>query len=117
MLCPWCFHYGAEDEEYLFDSELYCGLCAQQIPQDSAGWTEVLHGLSPEGISYVEQELNTIAVSKSGLRPETLAEMGQALAALAALRESGSEHRMTLPEDVLARWVEFACTYYAPRLR
>ena len=117
MLCPWCFHYGADDEEYLFDSELYCGLCAQQMPRDPAGWKEVLRGLTPETISYVEQELNKIAVSKSGLRPETLAEMGKALAALAALRESASERRATMPEDELARWVEFGCTYYAPHLR
>ena len=117
MLCSWCFHYGADDEEYLFDSELYCGLCAQQMPSDPAGWVEALRGLSPETISYVEQELNKIAVSKSGLRPETLAEMGEALAALATLRESGGRRLLAMPEDELARWVEFACTYYAPRLR
>ncbi len=117
MLCPWCLHYGAEDEEYLFDEELYCGICAQRMPGDQAGWTEALRGFNAEMISYVEQELNKIAVSKSGLRPETLAAMGEAIAALAALRESGEEGLLAMPEAELVRWVEFACTYYAPRLR
>jgi hypothetical protein len=110
-------HYGAEDEEYLFDDELYCGICAQQMPRDEAEWTAAFRHFNAEMISYVEQELNKIAVSKSGLRAETLEAMGRALAALAALRESGEAGRTTMPVDEMVRWVEFACTYYAPRLR
>ena len=117
MLCPWCMYYGADDEEYLFDQELFCGICAHQMPRDEVTWTAAFRAMSPETLSFIEQELNRIAVSKSGLRPETLAAMGTALEALAALRESGEERRMLLPEAEYVRWVEFACTYYLPRLR
>src|SRR4051794_22767111 len=117
MLCPWCFHYGAEDEEYLFDDEFYCGICAQQIPQGPEEWKAAFGAMEPEMISYVEEELNKIAVSKSGLRSDLLTAMGEAIAALASLRESGSERRLTLPQEEYARWVEFACTYYEPRVR
>lgn len=121
MICPWCLHYGSDDEEYLFDEELYCGLCAQRMPPDQAAWTAAFRAMDAEMLSYVEEELNRIAVSKSGLRPETLRSMGAALEALAALRQSlhepDSERRLTLPEEEYVRWVEFACTYYAPRLR
>jgi hypothetical protein len=117
MLCPWCMHYGAEDEEYLFDEDLFCGICAQQMPSDEAGWIEAFRAFNAEMISYIEQELNKIAVSKSGLRPETLAAMGEAIEALAALREAAEAPLLLLPETELARWAEFACTYYAPQLR
>ena len=117
MLCPWCLHYGAEDDEYLFDEELYCGVCAQPMPRDPEGWTEAFRAMDSQMLSYVEEELNRIAVSKSGLQPALLDSMGKALTGLATLRESGAERRMDLLEEELVRWVEFACTYYAPRLR
>jgi hypothetical protein len=110
-------YYGADDEEYLFDQELYCGVCAHQMPTNEAGWTAAFRAMSAEAISFVEEELNRIAVSKSGLRPETLAAMGEGLEALAALRESGEERRMLVPEGEYVRWVQFACSYYTPRLR
>jgi hypothetical protein len=117
VICPWCLHYGSEDEEYMFDEELYCGICAQQIPQTPGAWTEAFRAMDAEMISYIEQELNKIAVSRSGLRPDLLKTMGEAIDGLAALRESGNERRLVLPEEEYARWVEFACTYYEPRLR
>ncbi|HTE83452.1 MAG TPA: hypothetical protein VK821_01850 [Dehalococcoidia bacterium] len=117
MLCPWCLHYGAEDEEYLFDAELYCGLCAQQMPRDQAQWTAAFRAMDPEMLSRVEEELNRIAVSKSGLQRDLLDSMGDGLQALAELRASGIDRKMTRPEPEYVRWVEFACTYYAPRLR
>src|ERR1700686_5381624 len=70
MLCPWCLHYGAEDQEYLFDSELYCGLCAQQPPDSDGDWERALLAMDQVALSYIEEELNHIAVSKSGLQPE-----------------------------------------------
>jgi hypothetical protein len=110
-------HYGAEDEEYLFDRELYCGLCAQPMPHDEPAWMEAFRGMSPEMLSYVEEELNKIAVSKSGLQPDLVSEMGEAIAALAELRESIASGPKSRPEFDYARWVEFACTYYMPNVR
>src|SRR5438445_10448132 len=100
MLCPWCFHYGSEDDEYLFDEELYCGICAQQMPRDPARWLEAFHALDPEMIGHIEDELNRIAVSKSGLQRDLLDAMGSGLMALAELRASGT---MTQPESEYAR--------------
>jgi len=124
MLCPWCLHYGAEDEEYLFDEELYCGLCAQQMPQNQEQWTAAFRAMDEQMLSYVEEELNRIAVSKSGLQRDLLDFMGEGLQALAELRisdvgESGGARRAVprRPEWDYAKWVEFACTYYEPRLR
>lgn len=117
MLCPWCLHYGSEDEEYLFDDELYCGICAQQMPSEPEQWAAAFRAMDANMLSYVEEELNKIAVSKSGLQRELLDSMGQGIAALADLRASGPERIMTQPESEYARWVEFACTYYLPRIR
>jgi hypothetical protein len=114
VLCPWCLHYGAEDDEYLFDAELYCGLCAQQMPRGRDGWLAAFGRMSPEMLSYVEEELNKIAVSKSGLQPDLLSDMGEAIARLADVRQTGSG---TQPPEEYARWVEFACTYYTPNVR
>jgi hypothetical protein len=110
-------HYGAEDEEYLFDSELYCGLCAQQMPRDQAAWSVAFRQMSPDMVSYVEEELNKIAVSKSGLQPELLAQMGEAIAALGELRELGGPGYGPRTEAEYMRWVDFACTYYMPNVR
>jgi len=117
MLCPWCLHYGAEDDEYLFDEELYCGLCAQQLPQTDADWLVALQAMDATGLSYVEHELNRIAVSKSGLQAALLAEMGDGIAALAALRDSLEQARPVHPDAQHVRWVRFACSYFAPQMR
>jgi hypothetical protein len=117
MLCPWCLHYGAEDEEYLFDSELYCGLCAQQPPDSDEDWERALLAMDGVALSYIEEELNHIAVSKSGLQPELLAEMGEGLELIRRLRESVGEGRRLPPDAQQVRWLRFACTYFAPRLR
>ena len=117
MLCPWCMHYGAEDDEYLFDEELYCGICAQQIPETQQTWITAFRGMNATMLSVVEEELNRIAVSKSGMQRELLQAMGDGLAAIAALRESGEARTMPLPESEYVRWVQFACTYFAPLLR
>jgi len=116
MLCPWCLHYGAEDDEYLFDAELYCGLCAQQMPQTNDGWLTALQAMDANGLSYVEEELNRIAVSKSGLQPALLAEMGDGIAALAAMRESLECGNPVYPDNQHIRWIRFACSYFAPHL-
>jgi hypothetical protein len=110
-------HYGAEDEEYVFDRELYCGLCAQQMPRGQPGWMAAFGRMNPEMLSYVEEELNKIAVSKSALQPDLLSDMGDAIARLAALRQAGGPAFATQPEVEYARWVEFACTYYTPNIR
>jgi hypothetical protein len=117
MLCPWCMHYGAEDDEYVFDEELYCGLCAQRTPENDEQWAEALRGMDMTALASVEEELNHIAVSKSGLQPDLLAEMGEGLAALAALRESTLAGNSLPINAEHVRWVRFACTYFAPRMR
>jgi hypothetical protein len=68
-------------------------------------------------LTYVEEELNHIAVSKSGMQPELLQSMGKGIEAIAALRASGPQQRLVLPESEYVRWVEFACTYFAPQVR
>jgi hypothetical protein len=117
MICPWCFHYGVEDDEYLFDDEMYCGICAQQMPETQETWQAAFRGMDSTMISYVEQELNRIAVSKSGLRAELLEEMGRGIDALAIRRGSGQQTSTAAEEAEYVRWVQFACTYFAPRLR
>lgn len=116
MLCPWCMHYGAEDDEYVFDSELYCGICARQMPASEAAWTQAFQDMNAEMRVSVEEELNRIAVSRSGIRPELRAGIGEGLAALAALRSSDNDE-LPFPEAVYVRWVRFACTYYVPQIR
>jgi hypothetical protein len=116
MLCPWCMHYGAEDDEYVFDDDLYCGICAQQLPESDDTWAAAFRAMTPEMLTAVEQELNRIAVSKSGLRADLLTAMGEGIAALAALRHARPGER-SLPEEEYVRWVRFACSYYAPQLR
>jgi hypothetical protein len=117
MLCPWCLHYGTEDEEYLFDAELFCGLCAQKMPDGPDEWSAAFRAMDPLMLSYIEEELNKIAVSKSGLQRDLLDSMGEGIAALAELRASGDLLTLRRPESDYVRWVEFACTYYLPNIR
>lgn len=116
MLCPWCLHYGAADADYAFDAELYCSICAQQLPQSDERWTAAFRVMTPEMLTFIEEELNRIAVSKSGMREQLREAMGHGIDALAALRESGAERRMPLGEGEYVRWVRFACTYYMPNI-
>ena len=113
MLCPWCMHCGAEDEEYYFDRELYCGICAQQMPSTDADWLNAFRAMEPDWYVFVEQELNRIGAGRSGLATATRQQLAAAVDAFAALRLSGGQHR-PLPDDEYARWVKFACTYFAP---
>lgn len=117
MLCPWCLHYGAEDEEYLFDAELYCGLCAQRMPDSDDEWARALLDMDDNALASIEQELNHIAVSKSGLPPELLAEMGDGIETLRRLRESIAAGTRLPMSTAQIRWLRFACTYFAPELR
>lgn len=110
-------HYGSEDDEYLFDEELYCGICAQQLPQSEEAWTQAFRQMDTTMLSCVEEELNRIALSKSGLQAALLRSMGEGIEAIAALRESGAARILAKPEGEYVRWVEFACTYFAPNLR
>ena len=114
MLCPWCMHCGASDEEYHFDRERYCGICAQQFPRTEADWQRAFREMDPEWYVYIEQELNRIGASKSGFDPHTRERIAQAVDAFAALRLSGAERRGPLTDEEYAAWARFACGYYAP---
>src|SRR5712691_8284203 len=70
MICPWCMHCGAYDEDYFFDEDRYCGICARQMPRGRDGWLAAFAALTPAMLETVEFELNKIAWSKSGLKPE-----------------------------------------------
>lgn len=106
-------HCGAYDEDYLFDAERYCGICAQQMPRGREGWLAAFTALTPEMIAVVEQELNKIGASKSGLKPEVVAGLGEAIDVFAALR-LGDGPRAADDSEYCARWLDFACTYYPP---
>lgn len=113
MICPWCMHCGPYDDEYLFDAERYCGICARQMPRGREGWMAAFAALTPEMIAVVEQELNKIAASKSGLQPEIVVGIGDAIDAFAALRLAGGP-AVADNAEYFARWLDFACTYYPP---
>jgi hypothetical protein len=114
MLCPWCMHCGAEDEEYVFDDEWYCGICAQQMPRTDADWLRAQRALDRAAFAYIEQELNRIGASKSGLRPGQREALARAVDAVAAHRLAGESRDGPLSDEELATWLKYACTYYAP---
>ncbi len=105
-------HYGAEDEEYAFDDELYCGICAQQMPRSQARWREAYEAMEPAWYEHVERELNHIISSRSGLPPEMREAIGKAVDAYRDKRVGVSPLPMT--EAEYANWYKFACTYFAP---
>jgi hypothetical protein len=106
-------HCGAEDEEYYFDAELYCGICAQQMPRSDAEWLRAWRAADPAWLVYIEQELNRIGGSKSGLRPEQRQELARAVDAFAARRQAGGTGG-PLTEEEYAAWFKYACTYFQP---
>src|SRR5688572_15093553 len=112
MLCPWCMHYGAEDAEYAFDSELYCGICAQQMPRGQDGWAAAYRDMDPSWYEHVERELNHIISSRSGLPPEMREAIGRAIDAYRDKRVGTTP--LPITEDEYANWYKFACTYFAP---
>jgi hypothetical protein len=112
MLCPWCMHYGAEDAEYVFDSDFYCGICAQQMPRGQTEWTRAYGQMAPEWYEQVERELNRIISSRSGLPPEMREAIGAAIDAFREKRIGATPLPMT--EEEYANWYKFACTYFAP---
>lgn len=115
MICPWCMHCGPFDEDYVFDDERYCGICANQMPRGREGWLSAFEGLTSEMIVVVETELNKIGSSKSGLQPEIVAGMAEAIDRFAQLRlGAGERDRSGEPPEYFARWLDFACTYYPP---
>ena len=114
MICPWCMHCGAADDEYVFDAERYCGICANQMPRGRDGWVAALRELTPEMLQVVELELNKIGWSKSGLQPHIVAGIGDAIDAIARLRLSGGVDRSGQDEEYFARWLDFTCTYFPP---
>ena len=112
MLCPWCMHCGASDDEYYFDRELYCGICAQQMPRRDEDWLRAFREMDRAWLPFVEQELNRIGGSKSGLDPTTRERVAAAVDAFAALRLSGEEHVGPLSDEEYAHWLKYACTYF-----
>ena len=114
MICPWCMHCGAYDEDYVFDEERYCGICANQMPHGRDGWLQVLRALTPDMILVAETELNKIGASKSGLQPEIVAGMAEAIDRFARLRLTDGQDLSGESEEYFARWLDFACTYYPP---
>ena len=113
VICPWCMHCGAADDEYMFDDERYCGICARQMPRGRDGWLLAFATLDAGKIVVVEQELNKIGSSKSGLKPEVVEGMGEAIDAFTELRLRGGPEAAENPE-YFARWLDFACSYYPP---
>ena len=114
MICPWCMHCGAYDEDYVFDAERYCGICAGQMPRGREGWLAAFAALTPAMSAVVEFELNKIGSSKSGLQPEIVAGMSDAIDDFAALRLSEQRDLRGHDPEYFARWLDFACTYYPP---
>lgn len=112
MLCPWCLHYGAHDDEYIFDDDLVCGICAQQVPRTPRGWQEAFAVSDPAWIEEIERELNAIISSRSGLPPEMREAIGAAVDAFRDRRVERTPLPMT--EAEYADWFRFACTYFAP---
>lgn len=104
-------HYGADDREYVFDDEMYCGICAQRMPRAQAEWQAAYAAMEPGWDEHVERELNRIVGSRSGLSPEVRDAIGEAIDAF-RLRRTGA--RPPMSEAELANWYKFACTYFAP---
>jgi hypothetical protein len=107
-------HCGAYDEDYVFDNERFCGICANQMPRGREGWLQALRALTPEMVLVVETELNKIGASKSGLQPEIVAGMAEAIDNFSRLRLSMKQDPSGENEEYFARWLDFACTYYPP---
>ena len=107
-------HCGPYDEDYVFDAELHCGICANQMPRGRDGWLQAFDALTPETIRTVEVELNKIGSSKSGLQPGVVAGMGEAIDHFARLRLSDKQDLSGHDREYFARWLDFACTYYPP---
>jgi hypothetical protein len=105
-------HYGDEDAEYVFDDELYCGICAQQLPRGEEEWAEAYARMEPAWYEYVERELNRIISSRSGLPPEMREAIGAAVDAYRDKRVGADP--LPIDEREYANWFKFACTYFAP---
>lgn len=112
MLCPWCMHYGPEDAEYAFDHDLYCGICAQQMPRGEAAWGEAYVAMEPDWYEHIERELNHIISSRSGLPPEMREAIGAAIDAYRDKRTGVTP--LPMAEMEYTNWYKFACTYFAP---
>jgi hypothetical protein len=115
MLCPWCMHYGAEDDEYVFDDELYCGICAQQVPRDPETWRAAHQAMEPGWYVHIERELNRIISSRSGLTTATREGIGRAIDAYRDRRLGVTPLPFT--DEDYRYWFEYACTYFAPTTR
>ncbi len=107
-------HCGASDAEYYFDAERYCGICAQRFPRGDEEWQRAFRAMDPAWLIYVEEELNRIGGSKSGLDPPTRERLAAAVDAFTALRLAGAARAGPLSEAEYAAWLRFACSYYAP---
>jgi hypothetical protein len=107
-------HCGAYDEDYVFDAERFCGICGQQMPRGRDAWLRALNELTPEMTAVVEHELNKIAWGRSGLQPEVVKGIGEAIDAFARLRTSDGADLSGHPREQFARWLDFACTYFPP---
>src|SRR5438094_226146 len=101
-------HCGAYDEDYYFDDERYCGICGNQMPRGRDRWVSAFEALTPEMLAVVETELNKIAGSKSGLKPEVVAGIAEALDDFARLRVSGKGDYSNQEPEYFARWLDFA---------
>jgi hypothetical protein len=105
-------HYGPEDAEYAFDGELFCGICAQQMPRGQAAWDQAYQQMDSAWYEHVERELNKIISSRSGLPPEMREAIGNAIDAYRDKRVGKTP--LPMSEDEYANWYKFACTYFAP---
>jgi type IV pilus biogenesis protein CpaD/CtpE len=105
-------HYGPEDSEYVFDAELFCGICAQRLPRGGDEWLTAYRAMEPGWLEHVERELNHIISSRSGLSPEVREAIGGAIDAYRDRRMGVEPLPMT--ESEYADWYKFACTYFAP---
>jgi hypothetical protein len=105
-------HYGPEDEEYVFDGELYCGICAQQMPSAPAAWEEAYRQMDPAWYEHIERQLNKIISSRSGLPPAAREQIGSAIDAYRDRRLGKTP--LPLTEAEYRHWFQYACTYFAP---
>lgn len=105
-------HYGPEDDEYVFDAELYCGICAQQMPASPTGWDEAYRQMDSAWYEHIERELNKVISSRSGLSPAAREQIGAAIDAYRDRRLGRTP--LPLSEEEYQHWFQYACTYYAP---